>query len=270
MGIHSPDGGLKKNAAWQDAAEKKKAPAVRPPYKPETRDYAIYLYQQRGWGYTRISKELGCSTTTVRRWVQPWYDEAQRQASRIRKQKMVGVCEECGGETKYNGHKNRYSSTSRICARCARANQRYWTREKIIEAIQRWTREHGKAPTSTQWKHRGEYWPSATAIYSHPESAIFSSWNEALRAAGVKLNRPKGSPGPGRHWWPREEARVLWEQGWSAEQIAAKYGVTANAIANVFGYRTTRADRRPKALGKRTREQRIADLQKALANQVDG
>ena len=238
-------------------------------YKSETRDYAIYLYEQRGWGYTKIAKELGCSTTTVRRWVQPEYDAHQRRTSLARKQKIRGTCELCGGETKYNGHVGN-SSASRICASCSRKNQRYWTRERIIEAIQRWTREHGRTPTSTDWIHRGEHHPSATAIYSHPESALFPSWNEALRAAGVKLNRPKGSPGPGKYWWPRDEARVLWEQGWSAKAIADKYGVTANAIYQVFGDRNKRTDLRPKALGKRTREERIADLRKALENQLDG
>ena len=240
---------------------------MKKPYKLDTREYAIYLYTERGWGYTRIGNELGCASTTVRRWVNPEYDEAQRKASLARKKKMTGICEVCGGKTKYNGHGGN-NSVSRICATCSRANQRYWTREKIIEAIQRWTREHdGVPPTSMQWMHRGEYWPSATAIYSDRERAVFPSWNEALRAAGVPLHRPKGAPGPGKHWWPRDEARVLYDQGWTLQQIADKYGVTDSAIGHVFGYRNSHGPRRPKALGKRTREQRIDDLRKALENQ---
>lgn len=92
----------------------------------------------------------------------------------------------------------------------------YWTQERIIEAIQAWTRKHGAPPTTTDWYRATEDHPSFSTLY-RSSGGRFESWAEAMGAAGYEVGR----------------------------------GISP----------------RPRKLPKRTREQRIADLHKALEDQ---
>ncbi len=82
-----------------------------------------------------------------RRAADPEYAERQRELSRLAKQRRKGVCEVCGGETRYNGRTTK--DTSDICAGCSREKQheeRKWTRERIIRAFQRFQAATGRTP----------------------------------------------------------------------------------------------------------------------------
>lgn len=216
------------------------------------------LHREDGWGARKISQELGISGTTVRRWLNPEIDEKMRATSRKLKEKYRGVCEDCGGQTSYTGGRKGKGRSARFCQKCYNENQhgRTWTREQIIAAIQRWEKEHGSPPSATQWIRRGEYHPALSTIYS-TSSSLFGSWSEALRAAGFEPKRR--SPGPGTHWWPRDEVRRQLAQGVPVKELAARYGVTPGAITNVF------PTPRPAPVKKgRSRDERISDLEKAL------
>lgn len=83
-----------------------------------------------------------------------------------------------------------------------------WGRDEIIEAIRRFAAEHGRPPTTTDWKvpksERGDY-PHATLIYrtrSHP-SRPFELWSDAIVAAGFPRPHRSG-PRPGQRKPPTE------------------------------------------------------------------
>lgn len=65
------------------------------------------------WG---ISREIGLSYKTIRRWLDEEFAERDRRHSRETKQRYQGVCSECGGPTRYSGHG---TQTSLICRNCA-------------------------------------------------------------------------------------------------------------------------------------------------------
>ena len=67
----------------------------------------------------------------------------------------------------------------------ARAHSGYWTRERIIEAMQAWAREHGRSPTSMAW-HVAKYplYPSYKTV-----GDMFGSFADGCVAAGLEKPR---------------------------------------------------------------------------------
>lgn len=82
----------------------------------------------------------------------------------------------------------------RVCAGTTTKPPRKWTREAVIEAIQKWAAEHdGKPPSARQWldsKQRGEGYPPATCVYARKPQRErnwrppFITWASAIEAAG--------------------------------------------------------------------------------------
>ncbi len=65
-----------------------------------------------------VAKIIGVSRSTVLRYVNDASNENTLRKSREAKRKRTGVCSQCGGETRYSGHKsNDYVST--VCNSCA-------------------------------------------------------------------------------------------------------------------------------------------------------
>lgn len=58
---------------------------------------------------------------------------------------------------------------------------KWWTRERVIAAIQEWAREHGEPPRSLEWRR-------ATPAFPHDATVkrLFGSWNAAIAAAGFE------------------------------------------------------------------------------------
>lgn len=215
--------------------------------------------RDEGFGYLRIGRRLGVSPTTVRRWVNPEYDEALKAESRRRKMELYGgTCIDCGGRTAYRGDRTKTAKRCKACHYTWLAEHRTWTRETVIAAIQRWAAEHeGRPPSASKWRKRGDYHPSYSAVYGSPASP-FDRWVDAIEAAGFP--RPFSPPGPGNIRWSKEEATRLREEGLPDHEIGRRMGVSASAIYQRLGRRPPPV-RVPK---KRTREQRINDLQAAL------
>jgi hypothetical protein len=93
----------------------------------------------------------------------------------------------------------------RLCAACAAQEQieeRKWTQETVIEAIQLFARENGRPPLSSEWLVRQDRrFPPTSAIYRYKPKGRggkrnrsgrhnpFASWADAIEAAGFP--RPK-------------------------------------------------------------------------------
>ena len=69
--------------------------------------------------------------------------------------------------------------------------QGYWTRQRLITALQRDARRRGRAPARDEWARSAHGRPSWSTVAS-----VFGSWNEGLRAARLPLNgeRDKWTP----------------------------------------------------------------------------
>src|SRR5690349_19162983 len=86
-----------------------------------------------------------------------------------------------------------------------------WTRERIVDALQDWTRLTGSPPRSYEWAPASARvlgresplsrlwgashprWPSTATVVRH-----FGTWNGGLSAAGLPLRRPPTAPASGR------------------------------------------------------------------------
>lgn len=133
--------------------------------------------------------------------------------------------------------------------------RRTWTDDEILYAILEWNEEHGEPPRFNDWVRTGGN--------VHPTSAtvvrVFGSWNKGIAAAGLEIRPSNGEGRP----FSREEASALREDGLSDRAIGEKLGVTGDRISRALGPRP----KPTRALRNRTREERIADLQAALAKE---
>lgn len=217
----------------------------------ELHEQARELYAE-GFGYVAIGKKLGVSSTTIRRWLFPEVHQHSLCKARAYKASRAKQCANCGVTIWY---------TSTLCADCSQEKQRQerlWTRERVILAIQNWARMYGSPPAATQWRRSGKAHPSIGAVYG--KTGVFSSWNEAIAAAGFTPRH--SNPGPGKSSWTNDEARKLRAEGLSNREIGERFGVTPTAISHRIGIEGSRQPR--SVIKKRTREQRIADLRAAI------
>ena len=127
-----------------------------------------------------------------------------------------------------------------------------WPDEDILIALQLWFEEHGEAPRQSDWNQSSPYWPSHQTVANH-----FGTWAKGLDKAGVP-RRPRVQK------VSSEALLGLRADGLSYREIAKELGVNIATVARRL--RKLGAPERPppKDLRKRRREQRIADLQKAL------
>lgn len=76
-----------------------------------------------------------------------------------------------------------------------------WTRESIIEAIQRWAREHdGVPPRAKDWRAASDTYPHTATVTS---GIYFSKWSDAIEAAGFP--RPSIGIYQGNTSWNKEK-----------------------------------------------------------------
>lgn len=220
------------------------------PHPEFVREYVRRLHAE-GRTTIEIHRETGIHYGTIKRWINPAYNERQLRRAREKKRANKKPCPDCGKLIWY---------TSAKCAECTRPG-RYWTKERVIKAIQDWAASHdGKPPTATQWQHAKDGHPAATTVYG--SLSEFPSWNDAIAQAGFTPRA--SSPGPGHISWDPEEGKRMRLQGLTDEEIGRRLGVTGSAIQQKLG---RRGEIRPPNLGKRTREQRISDLRRALDHQ---
>lgn len=92
---------------------------ARTVYPPELEQRAVEL-RALGNSWNTIAATLGVSHQTARRWASPGFAERARARSREAKQRRTGICVDCGGPTKYAGHKDGNAGASLRCTYCTR------------------------------------------------------------------------------------------------------------------------------------------------------
>lgn len=147
-------------------------------------------------------------------------------------------CVDCGKPT-YNAT----SSPPERCSPCTNRHNAFWTKEKIIDAINSWADlMDGKPPSAVDWnaaqaiatghpekaeRYRSGSWPALSVV-----QYVFGSWNAAVTAAGFSPN-PSGRP---PHPRSQSQLRVCAEiaeryvAGESSVELAHAYGLHANTI----------------------------------------
>lgn len=119
-------------------------------------------------------------------------------------------------------------------------------------AIQLWAEEHdGQPPNWSDWEKASDYWPSKFTVSKR------MGWREALRQAGFTPVRRSSKV-------PREEALRLRREGYTLEQIAEILGVGLRSLGRALREMGAPARAHPRDLRRRSRQQRIEDLQKAI------
>lgn len=149
----------------------------------------VRVLRSRGLTHREIAAQLGIS----RQYAGGLASDPDGSKARARKDSYRGTCERCGGET--NGSEGP-SRTPRHCAACRKAIEReakVWTREAVIDAIQRFAALHGRPPTAADWINadKENHYPPRVSVYrtSHHPSSPFASWADAIEAAGFERPR---------------------------------------------------------------------------------
>lgn len=139
-----------------------------------------------------LAVRFGVSKSTIYRVINPDLAERTRQQSLEAKRRRHGVCVDCGGKTKYNGHNGAVSARCAACQTAKQMASRVWTAEAVIEAIQRFARLNGRPPTAVDWSYakRGPYPPTGACYRTRNKpNAPFASWADAIEAAGFRRPR---------------------------------------------------------------------------------
>lgn len=101
------------------------------------------------------------------------------------------LCIECGQPR----------GTGTYCADCAQKVNQLWTRQVIIDALKRFEREFGRRPAASDLSSNTanrRYFPERVTRFEetdwlpHINTVIrrFGTFNQAMRAAGLRTNRP--------------------------------------------------------------------------------
>lgn len=161
---------------------------LAPPLPRPERLRQIRAALNRGLSQREVAAELGVSRSTVKNIL---YDpEGTKQ--RARRRSYGGFCLDCGAATMSDGTSN----PSPRCGPCAGAafHPKVWTREAVIDAIQRSAAANGRPPTASEWIASDPIngYPPRSSVYRSKtkSSAPFAKWSEALAAAGFPGSYP--------------------------------------------------------------------------------
>jgi AraC-like DNA-binding protein len=151
---------------------------------------ANHYREAEGLSIVQIAGRLGRSPATVKAY---FYDPTGQKARAV-KAPYQGVCRGCGAYTQpRNGKGDAYA----YCKHChPGAIERFWTRQRVLDAMLEWRSRYGRLPSSYDWSrtqaHRrgGEqlarlvagHWPSATTV-----TGVYGSWKAARTAAADQI-----------------------------------------------------------------------------------
>lgn len=140
----------------------------------------------QGLTYQRIADTLGISLS----YACELMTDPDGAKAKARKDRYRGTCENCGART--DGSNGRRGAP-KLCAACTKQRQhdeRYWTQERIIQAIRDWTAAHdGEPPAATDWNGYVDGSPAGqarliAALTKWPRDRIIEAVQEWAAAHG--------------------------------------------------------------------------------------
>lgn len=83
-----------------------------------------------------------------------------------------------------------YDNKGNLCTRCTNRSRRYWTEERVIEAILLFAERNGRRPGAKDFNDaasRALGYPGLNSVYG--KNCPFASWSDAIAAAGFERPR---------------------------------------------------------------------------------
>ena len=191
----------------------------------------VELVDHEGLGIREIAERLGIGVSTVGAYLR----DPTGQKTVQRKAKRSSPCVDCGRPCNTDGSVWR---TAKRCADCAKKASIYWTRNRIIAAIQRWADLHGRPPKGQEWsgsRYQHPDYPSGDYPAFNTVRARFGSFNTALKDAGFEPYMEHGGQ-------PRKP--LTRQQLADTAALAEKYGI--DGAAERLGMTTVGVRRRVK------------------------
>jgi AcrR family transcriptional regulator len=164
---------------------------------------ARHYREFEGLSIRQIADRLGRSPATIKAY---FYDPTGEKARAV-KARYVGVCRGCGAYTRLRNGKGTPTPNCKACHPGAIEGR--WTRERVLDAMLRWSTRYGRLPSSYDWssthaRRRGgepleqlstDDWPSAGVV-----TAVYGSWKTGCRrpplmatAPGIRNGRQLGT-----------------------------------------------------------------------------
>lgn len=156
--------------------------------------------RDRGLTHREVAEQLGIS----RSYAATLDTDPDGTKARARKDSYRGTCARCGGATTGSEGPSARPTHCRTCSHALQQENKKWTRDAVIAAIQRFAAEHGRPPRVTDWVRARDGYPSRNSCFSSSASpnAPFASWADVIEAAGFP--RPRVGKRVGDIDWSRD------------------------------------------------------------------
>lgn len=211
----------------------------RRPSRRSRAAWVVDVERLRAKGLTglEIARKLGISSG----FVYSLFRDPTGELDHRRKRKYDGICARCGGRTSGTDGRPRELCTS--CMRKRQHEDRYWTREQILEAFRDFHRRTGRVPRAGDYlalfpSQRHRFSPERLAEIEEDQGVNptvvrreFGSWRAALAEAGFALSKG-GAPTHRRKRVSaaaRETLVLLLDRPTSIPEIAAARSVNYTA-----------------------------------------
>lgn len=185
------------------------------------------VLREQGLLLREIAERMGVAERTVSEWLSD-PDGAKLKA---RRDSYRGTCVDCGART--NGSSGRDApERCNHCFSTLRHEERYWTPDRVVEAIRAYVERHGRVPGAA---------PETPVAQRNgvPHSVVvareFGSWNAAIEAAGFEAV-PRGRREPPSSYAVRvAEVVRLYGEGLSLAETGRRVGMSAQGVTYMLG-----------------------------------
>lgn len=161
-----------------------------------------------GMSLAQAARAVNTRHSTLRLWTDPEYATHAQHLQRERVKRYGKPCKHCGKLTSGGDGRAHAPDYCKDCyafnplIQAAKRRQLKWTKDSILQAIQRWHLLYGDTPSGTDWNPtlarkrgqilRAERWEKGNFPWFSQVFREFGSWNAAIEAAGFEPRRSGG------------------------------------------------------------------------------